>query len=118
MHAKAFWQTVATGGWQAPLAQVDWATTLSVPEQLGPEPQFVVGYEQVPSALPAQAPPHVVSVPQDARFPWGGPEATALQMPRNPRMSQAMHGLSQVLSQQMPSGAQIVPARQPLAPVC
>jgi hypothetical protein len=117
-QAKPSWQVVAGGVWQAPLAQVDWAMALSVPEQLGPAPHVFVGYEQVPSALPAQVPPQIASLPHDARFPCGWPEATALQMPTKPMISQAMHGLSQAWSQQTPSGAQVVPVRHPLVPVC
>ena len=88
-----------------------------VPEQVGPAPQFFVGYEQVPSALPAQVPPQVASVPHEARFPCGFPDATGVHVPRKPGMSQAWHEPEQVVSQQMPSGAQVVPLAQPLATV-
>jgi len=110
-------QVIGVGVTHEPREQTDWSTKLPA-LQLGPEPQFLVGYEQVPSAVPAQAPPQIASLPHDARFPCGWPEATALQMPTKPVISQAMHGLSQAWSQQTPSGAQVVPIRHPLAPFC
>jgi hypothetical protein len=74
-------QTAAAGVTQEPPEQTAWPIEL-FPEQVGPVPQFFVGYEQLPSALPAQVPPQVASVPQDARLPCGFPEATGVQMPR------------------------------------
>jgi hypothetical protein len=93
-------QVVAVWAGHVPFRHVDWARTLSVPEQLAAAPQAFVGYEHSPSARPAQVPPHVRSLPQEARFPCGFPDATGVHVPRNPAMSQAIHGLVQAWSQQ------------------
>ena len=97
----------------------DWARALSVPEQLAAGPQTFVGYEQVPSALPAQVPPQVGSVPQDVRVlpPCGFPDWTGLHVPTKPARSHAMHEAPQAVSQQTPSGEQVVPPTQPAATV-
>ena len=113
VQAKPPEQVVAVGAGQVPLAQMDCAITLSVPEQLGAAPQFLTGKEHVPSALPAQVPPQVASVPQDVRFPCGVPEATGVQVPRKPVMSHAWQDPEHAVSQQMPSGAQVVPLAHP-----
>ena len=77
-----------------------------------------VGYEHCPSLRPAHVPEHVGSVPaQEVRLPCGFPEATAVQVPKKPVMSHAMHELVQAWSQQTPSGEQVVPVVQPVETV-
>lgn len=55
----------------------------------------------MPSDFPVQVPPHALpSLAQAVRLPCGAPEATGVQVPCMPLMSQAWHEPVQAVSQQ------------------
>jgi hypothetical protein len=69
---------------------------------------------QVPSVFPEQDPPQLLPSLLQAVWPlWGAPDGTGEHVPCLPLMSHAWHEPVQAVSQQVPSGEQVVPLTHP-----
>jgi hypothetical protein len=112
---KLFLHGCACGLTHFPLLPHVPTSTKAVPEHEA-EPQLPVGKLQAPE--PSQEPVQPGSPPQAEWFMCGAALAEMfVQVPRWPAMSQATHEPLQSVSQQYPSGEQLVPEMHPAATV-